>query len=36
MWGGLSRIGLKAPMPGFGRMLRDWPEWAEISAAAAA
>ena len=32
MWGAMSRIGRRAPMQGFGRMLRDWPEWADIAA----
>jgi maleate cis-trans isomerase len=36
MWGALARIGAKAPGEGFGRMLREFPDWpAEIAKSAA-
>lgn len=36
MWGGLSRIGVRAPVTGFGTLLGKGPGWTEIAAAAAA
>ncbi|HEX9464867.1 MAG TPA: hypothetical protein VGB82_19885 [Alphaproteobacteria bacterium] len=35
MWGGLSQIGVREPRPGFGALLRDWPQWVERPARAA-
>jgi len=35
MWGGLAHIGVKAPLSGFGRLLSQWPDWAEAPTAAA-
>jgi maleate cis-trans isomerase len=27
MWGALSQIGVREPRPGFGKLIRDWPDW---------
>ena len=35
MWGGLSRVGVRVPFPGFGRLLSQWPEWTEVEVVAA-
>jgi len=35
MWGALSRIGVRAPLSGYGKLLAEWPNWAEVEAAAA-
>jgi maleate isomerase len=35
MWGALSRIGVRTPLSGYGQLLAEWPDWAEVEAAAA-
>lgn len=35
MWGGLSRIGIATPIAGYGRLLREWPAWADLQMAPA-
>ena len=35
MWGGLSRIGVRAPVSGYGELLAQWPDWIEGATAAA-
>jgi maleate cis-trans isomerase len=32
MWGGLSRIGVRVPFSGFGRLLEQWPAWSDAAA----
>jgi maleate cis-trans isomerase len=35
MWGGLSRIGVRVPLAGFGSLLSQWPDWSGIEVATA-
>ena len=35
MWGALSRIGVRAPVTGYGHLLRQCPDWVEAATAAA-